>query len=190
MAADGMRQEVRHLMTARAICALVLGVAVLAWPDATVRVVGLLFTGYAFVDGGLSIGFASARGDEARPSWELGIEGATGLAFAVLALVAAWTDAAVLAFVVGLWAVMAGALSFSAAVVSARHAGARLSFAVAGLATVGLGAMLFGSGELSAVAVGRLLGVWALAIGAVLASIANRLRRDRLAGTVRALERA
>src|SRR5688572_17491024 len=132
----------------------------LAWPSPSVLAGGLLFALYTFFDGSAAIAFATPR--RGSPSWELIVEGTTGIAFAVLALVAAGTDTTVLAFVVGLWAVMAGAFRFSAAAVSRRLAGARPLVLTAGLATVAIGAVVLGSPSIGTASLLRIPGAYGL----------------------------
>jgi uncharacterized membrane protein HdeD (DUF308 family) len=82
----------------------------------------------------------------------------------------------VLAFVIGLWAVMAGAFRFSAAAVSRRLAGARPLVLTAGLATVAVGAVVLGSPAIGTTSLMRIVGTYGLVFGALHAVVAVRLR--------------
>ncbi len=170
-----IRLQTSRAIVVRAASAVLLGMLAFAWPWPTVRAAGLLFALYTLIDGSAAIAFATPR--RGSPSWELIVEGTTGIAFALLALVAAFTDVTVLAFVVGLWAVMAGAFRFSAAAVSRRLTLVRPLVLGGGLATVALGAIVLSTPAIATASLMRVVGIYGLLFGAIHAMVALRIRR-------------
>jgi hypothetical protein len=77
------------MMAVRGVLAMLFGIAILAWPHASLLTVVVLFGGYAILDGLWAIGAvvrASPRGP-AREVWPIAAEGGASLGLGILALV-------------------------------------------------------------------------------------------------------
>src|SRR6201996_3041888 len=124
------------------ILALVVGIVAIAWPGATILALVILFAVYAFMDAGLQ----TARAFSSRTAGPvLGhlLLAVVDLAAGVIALAWPGPTALVLVLIVGVWAITAGLVEFSAAFASGEPAGTRAVFILGGLVSIAFGVVLF-----------------------------------------------
>ena len=118
-------------LIARGILAVIIGIIALAWPSVTVLALVILFAVYAFIAAGLQAARAfSSR--TAGPVIGHLLLGLADLAAGVIALAWPGPTALVLVLIVGVWAITAGLVEFSAAFASAEPAGTRVMFILGG----------------------------------------------------------
>lgn len=151
-------------LIARGILAAVVGIIALAWPSVTVLALVILFAVYAFIAAGLQAARAfSSR--TAGPVIGHLLLGLVDLAAGVIALAWPGPTALVLVLIVGLWAIIAGLVEFSAAFASGEPAGTRVMFILGGLVTVAFGVVLSARPGLGAITLALLFGLFNLIFG-------------------------
>jgi uncharacterized membrane protein HdeD (DUF308 family) len=163
-------------LIARGILALAVGVIALAWPSVTVLALVILFAIYTFIAAGLQAARAfSSR--TAGPVIGHLLLGLVDLAAGVIALAWPGPTALVLVLIVGVWAIIAGLIEFSAAFASGEPAGARAMFILGGLITIAFGVVLCARPGLGAVTLALLFGLFNLIAGIWMLAQGIELRR-------------
>ena len=161
---------------ARGILALITGITALAWPSATVLALVILFAVYAFIAAGLQAARAfSSR--KAGPVLGHLLLGLADLAAGVIALAWPGPTALVLVLIVGVWAITAGLVEFSAAFASGEPAGTRVMLILGGLVTVAFGVVLCARPGLGAITLALLFGLFNLTAGTWMLVQGIELRR-------------
>ena len=146
------------------ILAVIVGIIAIAWPGATVYALVILFAVYAFLDAGLEA--ARAFGSRtAGPVFGHLLLGLISLAAGVAALVWPSPTALVLVLVVGIWAVVGGAVEIVSGFGSGETAGTRAMFILTGLVSVAFGVLLFARPGVGAVTLALLFGLFSLVYG-------------------------
>ncbi len=160
----------------RGILALAVGVIALAWPSVTVLALVILFAIYAFMASGMEAARAfSSR--QAGPVIGHLLLGLADLAAGIIALAWPGPTALVLVLIVGVWAVIAGVVEFSAAFASGEPAGTRAVLNLGGLITVAFGVVLCARPGLGAVTLALLFGLFNLVAGIWMLVQGTELRR-------------
>ena len=151
----------------RGIILVLLGIAMFAWPKATLTVFVVFFAAYLFVDGVMSIvqGFSERR--DGQPSGWSFAQGILAIAFGIAVL--AWPDTIgkVLMIVVGIWAILAGIAGIAAGFRMKQVPGAGWGWFLAW----GILALVFGIALIANPAAGILSILWLVALWAVMAGI-------------------
>lgn len=177
-----MLRRLSLLLGLRGVLALAFGVLALAWPDLTVLALAILFGAYAFVDGvGLLVDALRQRQDGPRRAWAI-VGGLLGVAAGVVTLLWPQITALVLVVLAGAWAIGTGIAEILVAVRLRRVLRGEWLLALAGAVSVLAGVLILARPAAGAVALGTVLGVYALLAGILLLFAAWRLRR--LARTV------
>jgi uncharacterized membrane protein HdeD (DUF308 family) len=166
---------VRTVIVVRAVLAVAFGLVALFWPGLTVLALAIAFGIYAILEGVASVIDAVRNRDRSR--WWLGLLGGLASVFAgVLALIWPGITALVLAILVGIWAVVAGAAQIATAY-RLRMAGGRIwLLALAGVLSVIAGIIILVWPGAGAIGLAVLLGVFAVVYGAALGALAVSLR--------------
>ncbi len=166
----------------RGILAVVVGIIALAWPSVTVLALVILFAVYAFMASAME----AARGFTSRSAGPvIGhlLLGLVDLAAGIVALAWPGPTVLVLVLVVGVWAVIAGLVEFSAAFRSGEPAGTRAVFILGGLVTIAFGVVLCARPGIGAVTLALLFGLFNLIYG-----ISMLVHRIELRRTGRSLQ--
>lgn len=166
---------VRTVIVVRAVLAVAFGLVALFWPGLTVLALAIAFGIYAILEGVASVIDAVRNRDRSR--WWLGLLGGLASVVAgVLALIWPGITALVLAILVGIWAVVAGAAQIATAF-RLREAGGRVwLLALAGVLSVIAGIVILVWPAAGAIGLAVLLGVFAVVYGAALGALAVSLR--------------
>ena len=134
------------LVLLRGILAVLFGIAVLAWPKATVVVFVVLFAVFSFLDGILDIVLGvQAKGERGR--WLIFLQGALAIIAGIIAVVWPSITAVVLLWLVALWAIFSGVMEIAGSLELRRLGQPRWWWhTVAGVLAIVLGAiLLFGN---------------------------------------------
>ncbi len=164
----------------RGLLAVAVGIMALAWPGVTVLALVILFAVYAFIAAGLEAmrAFSSRT---AGPVFGHLLLGLADLAAGVVALVWPGPTALVLVLIVGIWAVIAGAVEIAAAFGAGEQAGTRALFILGGLASIAFGVVLFTRPGIGAITIALLFGLYNLIYGTWMLVQGIELRRTRKA---------
>jgi uncharacterized membrane protein HdeD (DUF308 family) len=168
-------RAVRTVIVVRAVLALAFGLVTLFWPGLTVLALAIAFGIYAILEGVASVIDAVRHRDRSR--WWLSLLGGLASVVAgVLALIWPGITALILAVVVGIWAVVAGAAQIATAF-RLRMVGGRIwLLALAGVLSVMAGIVMLVWPSAGVIGLAVLLGVFAVVYGAALGALAVALR--------------
>lgn len=162
----------------RGAFAILFGIAALLLPLATVASLVLLFAVYMLADGLFAI-VAGVRAAAKHERWGLLIlEGIVDLGAGAAALLLPSLTVLVMVTVLGVWAVVSGVLMFIAAF-RLHLAHGRWLLALSGLVSVVWGVLLWLAPVAGAIVLTWWLGGYALVFGAMLITLAFRLRARR-----------
>jgi uncharacterized membrane protein HdeD (DUF308 family) len=158
----------------RGIVGIALGIAAFAWTGITLRILIAIFAAYLLVDGVFAL-VAAIRGQ----SWLVGLEGALGIAVAIVAVL--WPGITVLALLllVAAWAVLTGIVEIAAAVFLRRVLRNEWLLALAGIVSVAFGIVLVLNPVAGLITIVWLIGAYALITGILSTALAFRLRGNR-----------
>ena len=146
------------------ILAVIVGIIAIAWPQATVLALVILFAVYAFMDAGLQA--ARAFGSRsAGPVFGHLLLALISLAAGVVALVWPGPTAYVLVIIVAAWALAGGLVEIVAGFQSGETAGMRAMFILSGLVSVAFGVVLFARPNVGAITLAVLFGLYSLIYG-------------------------
>lgn len=162
----------------RGVLALLFGVLALLWPDVTVPRLALLFGAYALLSGTALISTLTAETADEPLRWGNLLAGFAGLLVGLMTLLWPHITGLILVLLAGTWAVLTGLLELTAtttalleAPVVGRRRRARTAvglLAVVGISSMATGLVVLMRPDAGAVALGTVLGVYALIAGAVL----------------------
>lgn len=170
------------LVLVRGLTAIAFGVLALASPGPTLVVLLGIYGIYAVIDGLLAL-FAALRGGGVVPRWWLALAGAAGFAAGAIALLAPGVTTVVLAVIVGIAAIVRGVLEIIGAIQMRERLHNDWVLILSGATSLVFGAaIVFAPGASALILIG-VIGVWAIALGALLVVLALRLRKRPIAGT-------
>lgn len=155
------------VMLVRGILLVILGIAMFAWPQATLLVFVVLFAAYLFVDGIMSIVQGFSQRSDGQPSGWSFAQGVLAIAFGIAVL--AWPDTIgkVLMIVIGIWAILAGIGGIAAGFRMKQTPGSGWGWFLAW----GILALVFGIALIANPAAGILSILWLVALWMVMAGI-------------------
>lgn len=163
----------------RGVAAIVFGVMAIAWPALTLASLVLLFGVYMLVDGVIGLIEVIRRRDSLNRVWLLVLDSVLGIAVGLVTLLWPGVTALVLLVFIALWAIAGGILRILVAV-RIRHEIRGEWFLIAGgLLSVLFGGLLIAMPGAGLVTLAWLIGLYALAFGALFVALALRLRRLR-----------
>jgi uncharacterized membrane protein HdeD (DUF308 family) len=166
------------LIALRGALAILFGIVAFVVPGATMLALVLVFAAYSFVDGIFGV-VSAVRGARKSERWGLLLtNGLLGVAVGIAA--ALWPGLTVLAFVflVGAWALLSGGLLFGAAL-GLKISHGRWLLVVGALLSMLYGVLLFIAPMIGALVLTWWMGAHAVVFGAILISLAFRLRKHR-----------
>lgn len=104
------------LIVLRGLCAVVVGLAILFWPNLTLVVLVLLCGAYLLADGILAVIAGLTRHNGSQSWWLLVIEGVLGIGTGVLTFLAPSLTALVLLYLIAAWALITGMVKIVSAI--------------------------------------------------------------------------
>lgn len=166
----------------RGIVAVLFGLAALIWPGLTLGVLVLLLGAYLLVDG-IFAAVAALRSSSAPAHRALLLlEGLAGVAAGLVALL--WTGLAAVAllYVVAAWAIITGVTEVMSAIRLRREIRGEWAMGLSGILSVLFGVALAVLPAFGLLALAWLIGIYAIAFGALLMVLAFRVRGERDTG--------
>jgi uncharacterized membrane protein HdeD (DUF308 family) len=169
-------------MTAlRGVAAIVLAVVAFVWPSITLALLVGIFGVYVLLDGGLEAATA-VRARREGQSWWLPAAGAVagigiGLATFVVTFVVSDPTGRLLVALIGIWAIITGALRLYASFQLREFIGVEWLMVLAGVVMIGLGLLLIFNPDRGLLATLFVLAAGAFVFGVVLLTRAFRLYR-------------
>ncbi len=160
----------------RGILAVLFGVLAFLWPGITLLTLILLYGGFAFADGVLSL-IAAVRGGSPTPRWWLVVVGLMGIAVGVLTLFLPVVTGFVLLMFIAAWAVVTGAMQVYGAIKLRDEIEGEWWLIASGLLSILFGIMLVAWPGAGALAMVLVIGSFAIVYGALMIGFALRLRK-------------
>jgi uncharacterized membrane protein HdeD (DUF308 family) len=162
------------MVALRGVAAVLVGIAVFAWPQVTLSVLVLLFGAYAVGDGVFALIYAFGSSKPFRGARV--VEGLAGIVLGVIAL--AWPGITTLAllYLIAAWAVVTGILEIVTAIDLRKVIENEWLLIVSGLGSVLFGVILAVQPGAGALALTWLIGGYAIVFGVLLIALAVRLR--------------
>lgn len=166
-----------RVLVVRGVLALLLGAMAMLWPGIALTALVLLFGVYAIVDGVLAIS-ASVRSRREGPNWRMPfIEGVISLGAGLLVLIWPGITAAVLLYLIALWAFVTGVFEMVMAFRLRRQLAHERLLMFSGLVSVLFGLLIALWPALGWVMLIWLIAFYALFFGVLLIMLGISLRR-------------
>ena len=165
-------------MVVRGMIGIALGITAFLWPAITLRVLVLLFAGYAIIDGVLAFAGATQARRARQQSGFLALEGAVGLLAGAITLARPTITTTILVYVIAAWAILTGILEIGAAIRLRQTIQGEWLMAFFGLMSVMFGIAIAVAPALGALAIALWIGAYAFASGVVLMALGFRLRNQ------------
>jgi len=172
--------ELTSVLLIRGMVAIAAGALAMLWPGLTVTLVVTLVGAYMLIDG-IANGIAGLRSDESGDrSWMTVVYGIFGIGLGIVTLSSPLFATFALVFAVATWAFVTGALEIASAI-GLRHAiGGRWLLLGGGILSVMFALLLFARPLMGAIDLAWALGIYAIAKGCVLITVAIVRRSDRV----------
>lgn len=163
----------------RGVLAIVFGFLALLWPQVTILALALLFGAYAFVDGVGRVISAFRRQVSGGRKVALLVAGALGIVAGLVTFFWPGVTTLVLVVLIGAWAIVTG--------LGEVFAGVRIRDgwlpAIVGALSVVAGVVILVRPDVGAVAIGQVIGIYAILVGVLLLVIAWRASQIQSAST-------
>lgn len=164
-------------LLARGLVAILFGILAFVWPGLTLAVLVLLFGAYVLVDGIFAIVAALKAPAGYERWWVLLFEGLVGVLVGLLTFFWPAMTAIALLYFIAAWAIVTGALEVVAAIRLRKTIRNEWLLVLGGALSILFGLLLMVMPVAGALAVVWLIGIYAVAFGALLVSLSLRLRK-------------
>lgn len=164
------------VLLVRGICAVLIGIGALAWPQMTLWILIVLYGAFTLADGvgAVMLGVAAKR--EGRVWWEMIALGALAILAGIAAAV--WPGVTLLIFVTiaGVSAIVRGVFEILAAIQLRKVIEGEWLLALSGLASIGFGILLLAYPVAGAVAFAYFIGAYMITVGIMAIVLSLRVR--------------
>jgi uncharacterized membrane protein HdeD (DUF308 family) len=174
MLADIARQW--WALAIRGVIAILLGIVALLMPVAAVAAVAVVFGVFMLLDGIFAVIAGWQTRNTVRHWWALLLEGLTGIVAGLLTVAFPIFAALVLIYFISAWALITGLMEIIAAIRLREQIEGEWRLALSGALSVLFAILLAVWPESGAIAIGWLLGAYAVLFGAVLLALAFHLK--------------
>src|SRR5262245_4655849 len=163
----------------RGIAAIAFGFLTWWMPGISLKVLLLVFGAYALADGILGVWMAVASYSKIEHWWVMLLGGLVSIGAGILTFLAPGVTALVLLFYIAAWAIVTGVLEIVAAIRLRKEIEGEWMLILAGLCSLLFGFVLIARPALGALAVVWMIGIYAIAFGAMLILIRFRVKTLR-----------
>jgi uncharacterized membrane protein HdeD (DUF308 family) len=164
----------------RGIAAIIFGILAIIWPGVTLLSLTLLWGAFTLVDGVAALYTAAfGKSGAASSRWWLAIVGVVGIIAAGIAFLYPGMTALVLLWFIASWAIVIGVMQVIGAIQLRKEIEGEWLLALNGILSIAFGLLLFIRPGEGALAVIWLIGVYAIAIGILLAVLAFRVKAHK-----------
>ncbi len=163
----------------RGLVAILFGVITFLEPGLSLAALVLVFGAYALADGVLAIVSAVRHRGTTEPAWLLVLEGLAGIVAGVATFLWPGITALALLYLIAAWALVTGVFEIVAAIRLRKVLEHEWLLVAGGIASIGFGALLMFFPGAGALGVVLWIGAYAIVFGALLATLAFRLRSYR-----------
>jgi len=160
----------------RGVIAIIFGILAVILPAITLLTLVLLFGAYSFVDGVLAVIAGIVSRQRSDRWWAVLLEGVAGMIIGLLTFFWPGVTALVLLYLIAVWALVTGVLEIVAAIQLRRVITNEWFMILSGGASIIFGLLLIIFPGAGATGLVWLIGIYAIAFGALLVILAFRLR--------------
>jgi uncharacterized membrane protein HdeD (DUF308 family) len=164
------------LLLMRGIAALLLGILIVIFENLPLHELALVFFGYAMIDAVANLAGGITAAERGQSSGLLFLEGAIGFAAAMLIVLWPALPMMALMYIISGWGLATGAVAMVSGARLRRHHRGKWLLAFSGMASIALGVMMIVVPLTGPSTIAFWLGVYAFIFGALLVSLALRLR--------------
>ncbi len=167
-----------RLIALRALAALAFGVLTLIWPGITLWTLVLLFGAYVLVDGLFALADAARNTPTTRPhrAWHI-LDGLLGVAAGIVTFVWPGITALALLFLIGVWAVVSGAVRLWMSIEAGRMIPYPWLAGLSGVLSIVFGVALMITPGAGALVITWLIGWYAVVFAVALFAVSWHVRR-------------
>ena len=165
------------LVLLRGLAAIVFGI--LAWtnPGLTVITLVLFWGAYALVDGVAALIGGWQTKDSGKPMWQVVLVGIVGIAAGIFTFVQPAVTAVALLILIAAWAIVNGVFEIAAAIRLRKEIENEWLLILSGVLSVVFGIFMIANPGAGAMAVLWIIGVFAIAYGALLVMLSFKLKK-------------
>lgn len=161
----------------RGILALVFGIAALFFPQAAFLSLVFIFGAFALVDGIFALISAFTSNAKSENWWWLIFEGVVGILIGVLTIIQPTAMGEAWLLLIGVWAIATGIFEIITAIRLRKVIVGEIWMILSGVVSVAFGALLMVYPTSGAVAIGIIVGVFAILFGILFIMFALNLRK-------------
>jgi uncharacterized membrane protein HdeD (DUF308 family) len=165
------------LFLLRGVLALIFGVAALAVPEAAFLTLVLVFGAFALVDGVFTLISAFTSNVKSENWWWLILEGAFGVIIGILTVVQPAAMGQAWLLLIAAWAVVTGIFEIITAIRLRKVIEGEFWLILGGLVSVAFGLLVAFYPQSGAIAIGFIIGFYAILFGVFFVMLAFRLRK-------------
>jgi len=165
------------LVLLRGLAAIVFGILAWAWPGVTLITLVLFWGAYALVDGVAALVSGWHAKDSGKPMWQIVLVGIVGIAAGIFTFVQPGVTAVALLILIAAWAIVNGVFEIAAAIRLRKEIDNEWLLILSGLLSVVFGIFMIVNPGAGAMAVLWLIGVFAIAYGALLVLLSFKLKK-------------
>ena len=155
---------------------ILFGLTVLTWPGLSLVVLTLMFGAFVLIDGISTTVTAIGGRQENQSWWVLLLVGLCGIAVGVMTFLTPGLTALALLLYIAVWAIVTGVLQTVTAIRLRKEIEGEFWLALAGVASLVFGAILIARPAVGALAVTWMIGLYAVAFGALLIAVGFRVK--------------
>ena len=165
------------LVLLRGLAAIVFGILAWAWPGVTLITLVLFWGAYALVDGVAALVSGWQTKDSGKPMWQIVLIGVIGIAAGIFTFAQPEVTAVALLILIAAWAIVHGVLEIAAAIRLRKEIRNEWLLIVSGIISVLFGALMIANPGAGAMALLWVIGVFAVAYGALLVILSFKLKQ-------------
>jgi uncharacterized membrane protein HdeD (DUF308 family) len=165
------------LVLLRGLAAIVFGILAWAWPGVTLITLVLFWGAYALVDGVAALIGGWQTKDSGKPMWQVVLIGVIGIAAGIFTFVQPGVTAVALLLLIAAWAIVHGIFEIAAAIRLRKEIQNEWLLILSGALSVLFGVFMILNPGAGALAVLWLIGVFAVAYGALLVVLSFKLKK-------------
>jgi uncharacterized membrane protein HdeD (DUF308 family) len=165
------------LVLLRGLAAIVFGILAWAWPGVTLITLVLFWGAYALVDGVAALVGGWQTKDSGKPMWQIVLVGIVGIAAGIFTFVQPGVTAVALLILIAAWAIVNGVFEIAAAIRLRKEIDNEWLLILSGVLSIVFGIFMIVNPGAGAMAVLWLIGVFAIAYGALLVMLSFKLKK-------------
>jgi uncharacterized membrane protein HdeD (DUF308 family) len=165
------------LVLLRGLSAIVFGILAWTWPGVTLITLVLFWGAYALVDGVAALIAGWQAKDSGKPMWQVVLVGVIGIAAGIFTFVQPGVTAVALLILIAAWAIVHGIFEIAAAIRLRKEIHNEWLLVISGVISVVFGILMILNPGAGAMAVLWIIGVFAIAYGALLVMLSFKLKK-------------